>query len=69
MKKITLLAGFGAIVFTLSGPATVLAADPTGSESESPEAIAPIYVVDRVATSGGEIIWSVDLTYTPAYIR
>ena len=44
MKKITLLAGFVAIVFTLIRPVTVLAAD----------------------AAGGEIIWSVDLTYTPA---
>jgi len=51
MKKITLLAAFVAIVFTLVGPATVLAADPTGSEPKSPEAIASIYVVDLVATA------------------
>ena len=51
MKKITLLAAFVAIVFTLVGPATVPAADPTGSEPKSPEAIASIYVVDLVATA------------------
>ena len=51
MKKITLLAAFEAIVFTLVGPATVLAADPAGSEPKSPEAIASIYVVDLVATA------------------
>ena len=51
MKKITLLAGFVAIVITLVGPATVLAADPTGSEPKSPEAIASVYVVDLVATA------------------
>ena len=54
MKKITLLAAFVAIVFTLVGPATVLAADPTGSEPKSPEAIASIYVVDFVATAAPE---------------
>ena len=51
MKKITLLAAFVAIVFTLVGPATVPAADPTGSEPKSPEAIASVYVVDLVATA------------------
>ena len=51
MKKITLLAAFEAIVFTLVGPATVLAADPAGSEPKSPEAIASVYVVDLVATA------------------
>ena len=51
MKKITLLAAFVAIVFTLVEPATVPAADPTGSEPKSPEAIASIYVVDLVATA------------------
>ena len=51
MKKITLLAAFVAIVFTLVGPATVLAADPAGSEPKSPEAIASVYVVDLVATA------------------
>ena len=51
MKKITLLAAFVAIVFALIGPATVPAADPTGSEPKSPEAIASIYVVDLVATA------------------
>ena len=51
MKKITLLAAFVAIVFALIGPATVLAADPTGSEPKSPEAFASIYVVDHVATA------------------
>ena len=33
MKKITLLASFVAIVFTLVGPSRVMAADPTGSTS------------------------------------
>ena len=51
MKTITLLAAFVAIVFTFVGPATVLAADPTGSEPKSPEAIASTYVVDLVATA------------------
>ena len=51
MKKIALLAAFVAIVFTLVGAATVLAADPTGSEPKSPEAIAAMYVVDLVATA------------------
>jgi len=51
MKKITLLAGFMAVVFTLVGPATVLAADPAASEPKSPEAIASTYVVDLVATA------------------
>ena len=51
MKKITLLAGFVAIVVLLFGPATVLAANPTGSEPKSPEAIASVYVVDLVATA------------------
>jgi hypothetical protein len=51
VKEIALLASFVAIVFTLVGPATVLAADPTDSEPKSPEAIASIYVVDLVATA------------------
>ena len=51
MKKITLLAAFVAIVFALIGPAMVLAADTTGSEPKSPEAIASIYVVDLVSTA------------------
>ena len=51
MKKITLLAAFVTIVSALAGPATVLAADPAGSEPQSPEAIASIYVVDLVATA------------------
>ena len=51
MKKITLLAGFEALVLTLAGPASVLAADPAGSEPKSPEAIASVYVVDLVATA------------------
>ena len=51
MKKITLLVAFAAIVFTLVGPATVRATDPAGSESQSPEAIASVYVVDLVATA------------------
>ena len=51
MKKIALLASFSAVVFALVGPATVLAADPAGIESKSPEAIASIYVVDLVATA------------------
>ena len=50
MKKITLLAAFVAIVFTLVGPATVLAGTHR-SEPKSPEAIASIYVVDLVATA------------------
>jgi len=51
MKKITLLAAFVTIVSALAGPTTVLAADPAGSERQSPEAIASIYVVDLVATA------------------
>jgi len=51
MKKITLLAAFVTIVFTLIGPVKVRAADPAGSESKSPEAIASVYVVDLVATA------------------
>ena len=51
MKKITLLAAFVAIVFAPIGPATALAADPTGSERKNPGAIASIYVVDLVATA------------------
>ncbi|MGE5301739.1 MAG: hypothetical protein ACM3TN_00330, partial [Alphaproteobacteria bacterium] len=51
MKKVILLAAFVAIVFTLVGPATLLAAGPTSSERKSPEAIASIYVVDFVATA------------------
>ena len=51
MKKITSLAAFVAIVFPLVGPAAVLAADPVGSEPNSPEAIASVYVVDLVATA------------------
>ena len=39
------------LVFTLVGPATVLAADPAGIEPKSPEAIASVYVVDLVATA------------------
>src|SRR4029079_2461895 len=51
MKKIKLSAGFAVVVFTLVGPATVRATDPAGSESQSPEAIASVYVVDLVATA------------------
>lgn len=51
MQKITLVAAFEAIALTLIGPATVLAANPTGSEPKSPQSIAPIYVVDLVATA------------------
>ena len=51
MKKIILLASLVAIVFTLVGPATVLAVDSTGIEPKSPEAIASVYVVDLVATA------------------
>jgi hypothetical protein len=51
MKKITLLVAFVAVVFALIGPAMVLAADTTGSEPRSPEAIASIYVVDLVSTA------------------
>jgi hypothetical protein len=50
MKKITLLAGFIAIVVTYVRPATAQAADPTGSEPKSPEAIASVDVVDLVTT-------------------
>jgi hypothetical protein len=50
MKKIALLASFVAIVFTLVGPATVLAVDPAGIEPKSPEAIASVDVVDLVTT-------------------
>ena len=42
MKKIELLAALVAIAFALVGPATVLAADPAGSEPKSPEAIASV---------------------------
>jgi hypothetical protein len=51
MKKITMLAGFVAIVFALIKPAAALATDSTGSEAKSPEIIASIYVVDLVATA------------------
>jgi hypothetical protein len=51
MKKVTLLTAFVAIAITLVGPSTLLAANPTGSEPNSPEAIASIYVVDLVATA------------------
>ena len=54
MKKITLLAGFGAVVFSLFRPTAVAATNRTGSKPKIPK-----------ATAGGEIVWSVDLAYTP----
>jgi hypothetical protein len=51
MKKIAILSAFEAIAFVLVGPAAILAADPAGSESRNPEAVASVYVVDLVATA------------------
>ena len=51
MNKNTMLAVLVAIVSALVGPARVVAADETGIEPKSLEAIASIYVVDLVATA------------------
>ena len=51
MKKITLLTAFVAIAFALVGPAMVSAASSLGSEVNSPEVVASVYVVDLVSTA------------------
>ena len=52
MKKTALLASFVAIVFTLVGPATVLAADPAGIASQRRPSL-----VDRRVNSSDVVRW------------